>query len=204
MTISLMPLPYGEEALAPHISADTLREHHGAHHKGYVDKVNAAIAGTALAAASLEEIVRESAAKDDRKLFNSAAQSWNHGFYWNSLSPQGGEPTAELAAAIDQAFGSREALAKALTEEAVNHFASGWAWLVAEGGALKVISTHDAATPLTGQANPLLTVDVWEHAYYLDRKSKRAEYVGAVVQSLLNWDFASQNFARGSAWSYPA
>lgn len=204
MTITLCPLPYAEDALEPHISSRTLKIHHGAHHKGYVDKVNDGIAGTDLADADLEAIVIATARSGDNKLFNSAAQAWNHGFYWNSLSPDGGAPSAALQAAIDKAFGSLDALATKLTDEAVAHFASGWAWLVAEGGELKVISTHDAATPITGAANPLLTIDVWEHAYYLDVQNKRPEYVKAVVANLLNWTFASENFARGTAWKYPA
>lgn len=204
MTISLMPLPYADTALAPHISQETLKLHHGAHHKGYVDKVNDAIAGTDLADASLEEIVRASDSKGNKKLFNSAAQSWNHGFYWHSLSPEKSEPSPELAAAIDKAFGSMADLKKQLAAEAENHFASGWAWLVEEGGALKVVSTHDAETPITGSANPLLTIDVWEHAYYVDVRNKRPAYVKAVIDNLLNWAFASENFARGKAWTYPA
>lgn len=204
MTISLMPLPYADTALAPHISQETLQLHHGAHHKGYVDKANDAIAGTDLADASLEEIVKAADAKGDKKLFNSAAQTWNHGFYWHSLSPEASEPSGELAAAIDASFGSIDELKKQLAAEAENHFASGWAWLVAENGKLKVISTHDAGTPITGPANPLLTIDVWEHAYYVDTRNKRPAYVKAVIDNLLNWKFASDNFARGSVWVYPA
>lgn len=201
--IELMPLPYDYNALAPHISDRTLHEHHDRHHQGYVDKVNKAIAGTALANAPLEEIVKASESTD-KKLFNSAAQTWNHGFYWHSLSPRGTAPAGDLAAAIERDFGSLDALKEKLTQTAVDHFASGWAWLVAEGGTLKVIDTHDAGTPITGSANPLLTVDVWEHAYYIDVQSKRPAYVKAVVDNLLNWDFAAENFARGTPWIYPS
>jgi len=204
MTIALMPLPYANDALAPHISSDTLDVHYGAHHKGYVDKVNAAIDGSDLAGATLEKIVTESHAAGNKGLFNSAAQTWNHGFYWLSMSPDVSGPSGALAKAIDESFGSMDSLKKKLSEEATGHFASGWAWLVAKGGKLEVLSTHDAGTALAEGCNPLLTIDVWEHAYYVDRKNKRPAYVSAVVDNLLNWDFASENFARGSAWTYPA
>ncbi len=200
MTISLIPLPYAQDALEPHISAKTLEIHHGAHHKTYVDKLNAAIEGTPNADKSVEEITKSASGP----LFNNAAQTWNHGFYWLSLSPNKTAPSAELAAAIDKDFGSLDALLEALSNEAVNHFASGWAWLVVDGGALKVISTHDAGTPITTDVNPLITIDVWEHAYYIDQMNKRPAYVKVVLENLINWDFASENFARGTAWTYPA
>lgn len=203
MTIALMPLPYAYDALAPHISDKTLHEHHDRHHQTYVDKVNTAIEGGKLADASLEEIVK-AAEGSDKKLFNSAAQTWNHGFYWHSLSPSASAPSGKLAQAIDRDFGSLDKLKEQLTQTAVDHFASGWAWLVAEGDRLKIVDTHDAGTPITGSANPLLTVDVWEHAYYIDQQSKRPAYVKAVVDNLLNWDFAAENFERGTAWTYPA
>ena len=204
MPISLISLPYAQDALEPHVSAETLRIHHGAHHKGYVDKINVAIEGTPLADADLETIITASVEKGDKKLFNSAAQTWNHGFYWLSLSPAKTEPSAELAAAITRDFGSLDALKEALSKEAVAHFASGWAWLVSDQGTLKVISTHDAGTALTEGVVPLLTIDVWEHAYYIDVKNKRPDYVKTVLDSLLNWDFASENFARDGVWRYPA
>ena len=200
MTISLMPLPYSQDALAPHVSKDTLEVHHGAHHKTYVDKVNDAIKGTDQADADLETIVKNSSGG----LFNSAAQTWNHGFYWHCMSPEKSEPSESLDAAIKNDFGSIEKLKETLANEAVGHFASGWAWLVVDGGKLKVISTHDAATALTQDVNPLLTIDVWEHAYYLDTKNKRPAYVSAVLDNLLNWKFASDNFDRGTPWTYPS
>lgn len=200
MTISLMPLPYAQDALEPHISAKTLEIHHGAHHKTYVDKLNAAIEGTDEANKSVEEITKSATGPK----FNNAAQIWNHGFYWYSMSPAKTAPSAELAAAITNDFGSVDALLEALSNEAINHFASGWAWLVVEGGKLKVISTHDAGCPLTSDVNPLITIDVWEHAYYIDQMNKRPAYVKAVLENLINWDFASENFARGTAWTYPA
>ena len=204
MTIALMPLPYAYDALAPQISERTLKEHHDAHHKGYVDKVNAAIEGTPLANAPIERIIEESSAADNTKLANSAGQTWNHGFYWHSLSPAPEAPSGQLADAIVRDFGSLDKLLEALAKEAIDHFASGWAWLVAEGEALKVISTHDGGCPITGSANPLLTIDVWEHAYYLDVQSKRPKYVQAVVNGCLNWAFAAENYARGTPWVYPS
>lgn len=203
MTISLMPLPYSTDALAPHVSDRTLQLHHGAHHKAYVDKTNAAIAGTELEKAELNEIVKAAQADGKKALFNNAAQTWNHGFYWHSLSPEKSSPSADLAKAIERDFGSQDALVKQLKDEGAGHFASGWAWLVEDGGKLSVISTHDADTPITGSANPLLTIDVWEHAYYLDVQNKRPDYLAAVIDNILNWNFASENLARGTAWRYP-
>jgi superoxide dismutase, Fe-Mn family len=204
MTIQLIPLPYANDALEPHISAKTLDLHHGAHHKTYVDKTNEAVAGGDLADASIEKIIRAAKANGDGKLFNNASQVWNHGFYWNSLSPDGGKPAGKLQEAIDRDFGSFDELNKQLSEKAVAHFASGWAWLVAdEGGKLSVVDTHDADSPLAeGTGNPLLTIDVWEHAYYVDVLNKRPEYVKRVLDNLINWNFASENFDRGSAWQY--
>jgi Fe-Mn family superoxide dismutase len=204
LAINLMPLPYDKDALAPHISRETLDLHHGAHHKGYVETVNKAVADGAMANAALEDIVRSAEGEGDIALFNAAAQAWNHGFYWHSLTPDKSAPSPDLAAAIERDFGSMDDLKQELGQAAKTHFASGWAWLVADEGHLKAISTHDADTPLTGRANPLLTIDVWEHAYYLDKQNRRADYISAVIDNLLNWDFASANFARGRAWTYPA
>lgn len=200
MTIQLLPLPYALDALEPHISSATLETHHGLHHKTYVDKLNAAIEGTDDDNKSLEEIVRAASGPK----FNNSAQTWNHGFYWYSLSPEKTEPSAALAAAITEAFGSHEALLEKLANEAVNHFSNGWAWLVVKDGKLEVISTHDAASGLLDSDNPLLTIDVWEHAYYIDQRNKRPVYVKAVLDNLINWKFASENFERGTAWTYPA
>lgn len=203
MPVSLIPLPYPEDGLEPYISAATLKVHHGAHHKAYIDKVNDAIKGTDLADADLETIVRAASDKNDKKLFNNAAQAWNHGFYWHSLSPAKEAPDSALSAAIDRDFGSLEKLEEKIIAEATDHFASGWAWVVSNGGKLSVISTHDAETPITSSAVPLLTIDVWEHAYYLDVKNKRPDYVKAAVTKLLNWSFASENYSRGAVWQYP-
>lgn len=202
MTVTLIPLPYAKDALEPHISQRTLEFHHGAHHKAYVDKTNEAIAGTELADATVNDIVKASIGNP--KLFNNVSQVWNHGFYWNSLSPEQTSPDANLQEAIDRDFGSLDALKEKLAAAAVGHFASGWAWLVSEGGKLAVKDTHDAHSPFSDDAGvPLLTIDVWEHAYYLDVQNKRPEYVKRVLDQVLNWNFASENFARGTVWQYP-
>ena len=200
MPITHMPLPYAIDALAPHISAETLEFHHGKHHKAYVDKANAAIAGTELADAPLETIIRRADADGNQGLFNNAAQVWNHAFYWHSLSPTATEPTPELSAAIGKSFGSIDGLKAELAETAKAHFASGWAWLVARGDDLLISDTHDAGTAMTQAVRPLLVIDVWEHAYYIDRRNDRPAYVGAVTGGLLNWQFASENLARVSQW----
>jgi Fe-Mn family superoxide dismutase len=203
MPISLMPLPYGQDALAPAVSAATLEVHHGKHHKAYVDKTNAATAGGPLENAPLEEIVA-AARRDNQKLFNNAAQSWNHGFYWESLTLNPSRPEGELLAAIERDFGSLDGLLGELATRGADHFASGWVWLAAQGGKLSVEETHDGDTLADGKANPLLVIDLWEHAYYLDRKNARPEYLKAVLENLLNWPFAAENLARGSRWIYPA
>ena len=204
MTIELMPLPYSAEALEPHVSSETINFHYGKHHRGYVSKVNQAIEGTALADANLESIITSALEKGNMGLFNSAAQTWNHGFYWHSLSPESQQPSGPLAEAITRDFGSLEQLNEQLAAKATGHFASGWAWLVSDGGTLKICSTHDAESPITDGLNPLLTIDVWEHAYYIDQRNDRAAYVKALIDNCLNWEFASANYERGSAWSYTA
>ena len=203
MPIALISLPYPAAALEPHISRRTIELHHGAHHQDYVDKTNQAAAGTKLADADLNAIVQ--ASRRDDKLFNSASQAWNHGFYWNSLTPDRSAPGGRLQKAIDRDFGSLGALKEKLLKAAMEHFGSGWAWLVANGDRLEVVSTHDAHSPFSdGDANPLLTIDVWEHAYYLDVQNQRPAHVKAVLDNCLNWRFASENFDRGSAWRYPS
>jgi Fe-Mn family superoxide dismutase len=204
MTIAHPPLPYAQDALEPHISADTLATHHGKHHKAYVDKTNAAIEGTELASKPLAEIVHHAEGAGNRGLFNNAAQAWNHAFYWESLSPAKTEPKGDLLAAIARDFGSLDDLKQKLKDTAVGHFASGWTWLISRDGTLLVTDTHDAGTELTLGIKPLLVIDVWEHAYYIDRKNLRPAYVDAVVDELLNWDFAAENFAREGTWTYPA
>jgi superoxide dismutase, Fe-Mn family len=202
MAFTLIDLPYTKGALAPAISAETLDYHHGKHHKAYIDKTNAAVAGTDLANASLEEVIAASRDKQTG-LFNNAAQSWNHGFYWHSLSPSGTAPGGELASAIDAAFGSVDALVGQLKEKGTSHFASGWVWLGAQDGKLSIEETHDGDTLADGPANPLLVIDLWEHAYYIDHRNARPAYLDAVIDGHLNWDFAAENLARGTAWTYP-
>ena len=194
---ALLRLPYPEDALAPIISARTVALHHGKHHKGYVDKTNELVTGTEFEGQALERIVMATAGKpEQRQLFNNAAQAWNHAFYWRSLKPRGGgAPTGALAQQI-QAFGGLEALKKKLASAGVGQFGSGWAWLVREGNELKVVSTPNAEAPFTKGQTPLLTIDVWEHAYYVDYQNRRADYLQAVIDKLLNWEFAAENFAR--------
>ena len=198
MSIELPDLPYSKSALAPHISENTLEFHHDKHHAAYVDKTNAAIKGTPLDDTPLEDIVRAAAEKGDQGLFNNAAQTWNHTFYWNSMTPKGGgKPTGDLAKAIDDAFGDYEGFKKAFADAGATQFGSGWAWLVAKGGKLEVRKTLNAETPLTeAGVTPLLTMDVWEHAYYLDFQNKRPAYIETFLDKLVNWDFAAENFAK--------
>lgn len=204
MAITQPPLPFAEDALAPDISAETLHYHYGKHHKAYVDKTNDAVKDGPLADASVEAIVAAAHKDGNKGLFNNSAQAWNHAFYWNCLAPGGARPSGELAAAIDRDFGSYDAFAEKLVTEAVNHFASGWAWLVEKDGKLSVTSYHDADTPLVHGVNPLFTIDVWEHAYYIDKRNDRKAYVQGMVDKLANWDFAADNLARGTAWVQPA
>ena len=207
MTISLIPLPYPDTALAPAISATTLQTHHGRHHQTYVDTVNEATTGGKLAKASLADIISAAEAAHDQKLFNNAAQVWNHGFYWHSLSPEPQQPDADLASAINRDFGSQAALQDMLLAQGMAHFGSGWVWLVSRGDALSVEQTHDAATFAVagpgGDAIPLLVIDLWEHAYYLDYRNVRKNHLSAVIGEHLAWSFASENFARKTAWAYP-
>lgn len=199
ITHTLPPLGYDESALDPVISAKTLSFHYGKHHKGYVDNLNKLIVGTKYAELPLDQIITQTAGKaDDAKIFNNAAQTWNHTFYWNSLKPNGGgQPPAELTKLIDASFGSVDALKKELSSAAVSQFASGWAWLVLDGKTLKVTKTGNADNPLTKKGmKPLLTLDVWEHAYYLDYQNRRADYVNAVIDKLINWEFALQNASK--------
>jgi len=195
MAILLPELPYGKDALAPTISANTLDFHYGKHHRAYVDNLNKLIAGTDLEKKSLEEIIMISA-KDSAKagIFNNAAQIWNHSFYWKSLKAKGGgEPPAALKQKMEASFGSVDACKKEFTAAAATQFGSGWAWLVLDGSNLKIIKTGNADTPLTKNMKPLLTMDVWEHAYYLDYQNRRADYISAVLDKLINWGFAADN-----------
>ena len=191
----LPALPYAENALDPVISANTLSFHYGKHHKTYVDNLNKLIVGTEFAGLSLEQVIKNAAGKADKAgIFNNAAQVWNHTFYWRSLRANGGgEPPAAVKQKIESAFGSLDGCKKELATAATTQFGSGWAWLVLEGDKLKVVKTGNAETPLTTGAKPLLTIDVWEHAYYLDYQNRRVDYVNAVLDKLINWGFAADN-----------
>ena len=192
MPHELPNLPFEMNALEPHISEKTLSFHYGKHHAGYVAKLNAAVAGTELEGKTLEELIMSQSGG----IFNNAAQIWNHTFYWNSMSPNGGgEPTGAIAGKIDEAFGSFEEFKTAFTAAAGGHFGSGWAWLVMNSnGGLEIVETHDAGNPLTDGLTPILTCDVWEHAYYIDRKNARPAYIAAWWE-LVNWDWANQTIA---------
>lgn len=194
-SIALPPLPFDQGALAPVISANTLSFHYGKHHKNYVDTLNKLIVGTEYADMPLENIVKASARQPDHSsIFNNAAQAWNHGFYWKSLKPKSsGEPPAVLKRMMEASFGGVEQCKKELSKAAVGQFGSGWAWLVQDGEKLKILKTPDAKTPLVDGPKPLLTIDVWEHAYYLDYQNRRVDYVNALIDKLTNWEFAAEN-----------
>ncbi|GAA6136214.1 superoxide dismutase [Fe] [Oceaniserpentilla sp. 4NH20-0058] len=194
MAFELPALPYAKDALEPHISAETLDFHHGKHHNTYVTKLNGLVEGTDLASKTLEEIVKTSSGG----IFNNAAQIWNHTFYWNSLSPNGGgAPTGAVADAINAAFGSFEEFQAKFNDSAVNNFGSSWTWLVKKAdGSLDIVNTSNAATPITEDGvTPLITVDLWEHAYYIDYRNVRPDYLKG-FWALVNWDFANENFAK--------
>ena len=188
-------LPYADNALDPVISATTLSFHHGKHHQAYVDNLNKAVVGTPFAAMPLEKIIAATyGVADKTAIYNNAAQHWNHSCYWRSLKPQGGgDPPAALKQKIEASFGSVDACRKELLTAATTQFGSGWAWLVQDGSTLSVVKTGNADSPLSKGQKPLLTIDVWEHAYYLDYQNRRADYVNAVLGKVLNWGFAAEN-----------
>jgi Fe-Mn family superoxide dismutase len=195
MSIEHPSLPYADDALEPHVSAETLAFHHGKHHKAYVDKLNAAIAGSAYEGKSLEAIIVTSHEANDSGVFNNSAQAWNHTFLWHSMSPNGGgDPTGPLADAIADKFGDLDQFRAEFKKAALGQFGSGWTWLVRRPDGLDIVSTGNAETPLTTGDTPLLTLDVWEHAYYLDYQNKRDAYVDAFLSDLINWEFAVQNY----------
>ena len=190
-------LSYPENALEPVISARTLSFHYDKHHLGYVNKLNTQIADTPMADMPLEKIIKETANNPEKAgIFNNAAQVWNHTFYWKSLKPGGCRMPAELKSALEKSFGSIEKMKKELSQAATTQFGSGWAWLVKDGATIKAVKTANAHTPLTSGQTPLLTIDVWEHAYYLDYQNRRADYVSAVIDKLLNWEFALENLKK--------
>jgi Fe-Mn family superoxide dismutase len=195
--IALPDLPWAEDALAPVISGETIEYHYGKHHRKYVDTASKLIEGTPYADMPLERIVIETA-KDASKsaIFNNAAQSWNHWFYWMSMNPHGGgRPGGALARKIDEDFGDFDSFAGELKQAATGQFGSGWAWVVRDKGKLKVMKTSNADTPIAHGITPLLALDVWEHAYYLDYQNRRPDYVDAVIERLLDWEFAEQNLS---------
>jgi Fe-Mn family superoxide dismutase len=200
MPFTLPDLPYAPSALEPHITANTLSFHHGKHHNAYVTNLNNLVAGSELEGKSLEDIIRKTAGDASKAgIFNNAAQVWNHTFYWHSMKPKGGgKPSGALADKITADFGSIEKFEEAFKAAAATQFGSGWAWLVVDNksGKLQVVKTGNAETPLTNDQTPLLTIDVWEHAYYLDFQNRRPDYIGAFLSSLANWEFAAENFAK--------
>jgi superoxide dismutase, Fe-Mn family len=193
MSYTLPALPYAKDALAPHISAETIDFHYGKHHQAYVTNLNNLVGGTEFAGLSLEDVVKKSSGP----IFNNAAQVWNHTFFWNSMKPNGGgEPQGALAAAINAKWGSFATFKEAFTKSAVGNFGSGWTWLVKKAdGSVDLVNTSNAATPLTGADRALLTIDVWEHAYYIDYRNARPKFVETFLNNLANWDFAAANFA---------
>jgi len=193
MSFELPALPYAKDALVPHMSAETFDYHHGKHHNAYVTKLNALTEGTDNASKSLEELIKST----EGGLFNQAAQVWNHTFFWNSMKPAGGgAPTGDLAAAIDRDFGGLEQFKTAFAAAAAGRFGSGWAWLVKDGDKLAITSTANADNPMTDGKTPILTLDVWEHAYYVDYRNARPKFISAFLESLVNWDFVAENFSK--------
>ncbi|WP_339740492.1 superoxide dismutase [uncultured Maricaulis sp.] len=198
MSFTLPALPYAQDALAPHISAETLDFHHGKHHAAYVTNLNKLLDGHELAGKSLEDVVKASAGKADMAgIFNNAAQVWNHTFYWNSMTPNGGgAPNGDLASMIERDFGSLDAFKTAFATAGATQFGSGWAWLVLKDDKLEIRKTGNAETPITeAGVTPLLTMDVWEHAYYVDFRNRRPDYIATFLSDLVNWDFAAANLA---------
>jgi Fe-Mn family superoxide dismutase len=196
MPFQLPDLPFAKDALAPHMSAETLEFHHGKHHKAYVTKTNELIENEqGLSDASLLQVIRRAKEAGNSKLFNNSAQLWNHSFFWQCLAPpQGQKPDGKLAHLIDDAFGNADNMLAKLKEEAVNHFASGWAWLVLDRGSLRITSLHDADTPIVHEGMvPLFTLDVWEHAYYIDYRNERPKFADAVLSNIVNWQFVAEN-----------
>ena len=194
MAFTLPDLPFDRDALGPHMSGETLDYHHGKHHKAYVDKTNGLIGDTDLEGASLVDVIRAAHQRGDKGLFNNSAQIWNHSFFWQCLAPEGStRPSGKLAEMIDSDFGGEQQLLEKLATESVNHFASGWGWLILNNGKLEVTSLHDADTPVAHGMTPLLTIDVWEHAYYIDYRNERPRYVKTILEKIINWDFVARN-----------
>lgn len=195
MSFHLPDLPFPAKALGKYMSAETLKFHHGKHHRAYVDKTNELVAKTDLGGARLTRVIRDTKEKRNRKLFNQSAQLWNHNFYWQCLAPpEGQKPNGRLAKLIGEGFGSTDAMLEKLKQEAVDHFASGWAWLVLDRDKLRIVSLHDADTPVAHDGmKPLLTLDVWEHAYYIDYRNDRGAFAEQVLANLIDWEFVGRN-----------
>ncbi|MCJ8189984.1 superoxide dismutase [Sphingomicrobium aestuariivivum] len=194
MAFTLPDLPFAKDALGDHMSAETLDYHHGKHHKAYVDKTNGMLGDNDLEGANLTTVIKRASEAGNKGLFNNSAQIWNHSFFWMGLAPEGStKPSDKLQAMIDSDFGSTDKLLEALQNESANHFASGWGWLILNNGKLEVTSLHDADSPVAHGMTPLFTVDVWEHAYYVDYRNARPDYLKSVLNNIVNWDFISQN-----------
>lgn len=194
MAFQLPPLGFAKDALEPYMSAETFDYHHGKHHKAYVDKANSLVTEKGLEGASLTAVIKAAKEKGDKGLFNNAAQIWNHSFFWQCLAPAGQKPEGQLASMVEAEFGSVETMLGQLKDEAVGHFASGWTWLVLDGGKLKITSLHDADTPVVHEGmKPLLTLDVWEHAYYIDYRNARPDFAEKVLKNIVNWEFVARN-----------
>ena len=192
LQFDLPPLPYAEDALAPVVSAETLRFHHGKHHRKYVDTMNQMLRESPVAARTLEEVVKASSGK----LFNNAAQAWNHAFFWNSLSPKGGEPSSALRGLIEKDFNSLDHFKADLAKAASGQFGSGWAWLIRRDGKLQIVTTPNAETPMAKGIQCLLTIDVWEHAYYIDYRNDRDKYLAELIGKRINWEFVEKNLGK--------
>lgn len=194
MAFTLPDLPFERDALGPHMSAETLEFHHGKHHRAYVDKANGLIDGTELQDRPLTEVIRAAKERGDKPLFNNVAQIWNHSFFWQCLAPERStRPSGKLRDLINSDFGGEQQLLDQLATESINHFASGWGWLILNNGKLEITSLHDADTPVAHDMTPLLTIDVWEHAYYIDYRNDRAKFVKTVLDKIVNWDFVARN-----------
>ena len=194
MAFVLPELPYAKDAFGEILSAETFDYHHGKHHNAYVTQANDQLAGAGLEGASLSEVIAKAHASGNKKLFNASAQIWNHSFYWQCLSPEAQQPTGKLKEMIERDFGSQAELVAKLKAESVGHFASGWGWLVLDGDSLKITSLHDADTPVVYDGmKPLLTLDVWEHSYYIDYRNARPNYLDALLEKAINWEFVAQN-----------
>ncbi|MEQ7872663.1 superoxide dismutase [Sphingomonas sp. ASV193] len=194
MPFTLPDLPFAKDALGDVMSAETFDYHHGKHHKAYIDKANGMLGDKGLEGASLLEVIKAAKDKGDKGLFNNSAQIWNHSFFWQCLAPEGStSPSGKLKEMIDSDFGGHDALLEKLATESTNHFGSGWGWLVLNNGKLEVTSLHDADTPVANGMTPLLTLDVWEHAYYIDYRNERPRYLKSVLEKVVNWDFVAQN-----------